>query len=222
MTVWEILTDQRGNFGGGKQKSKQTSSQQSTQTQQTQVQPMTAAESEQRAAAMQDEILKIYLGQRHAMEMFQQPLMMPYGQEAMRVLNQNFNDQQDMRGFSGLASPILNARALGQSNLLAQLQNQGIQQRLAAIGGLGTTPGALGLMGLGSQERIAGSPTTMSGSMSGTNMTSGAGSNRGFELGGFGNFLGGIGRLYAGFYPKAGTVTQAPQNNLYQQPSQFA
>ena len=235
MNFWAPFWDQRGNFGSGSKSEKsegtntgtttstgtQTSRQRTKEhiagTQQTMVQPKSAAEFQQMMAAMQSELFRMFLAQREATELQQAPLMTPMGREMEQALNQRFNDEQDERGFSGPASPILNARAMGMASLLAHLEQQRHAERLAAFQSLQASPGSLGLLGLGMQERIAGSPTFTSqdlaslirgtGSQTGTQTasgssfgnTSGSGSGQGFSMGSLGGLLGGIGNLYAGY-----------------------
>ena len=131
--------------------------------------------------------------------------MTPYAQQGMQELNRQFVDERDLRGFQGPASPIENARGIATAKYLAQLQNDAMAKRMAAMGALQAGPGSLGLLGLGQHERIAGSPTAMqsqgqmTGTGTGTVMSRGGESQQGFNLGSLGGLLGGIGSLYSGY-----------------------
>jgi hypothetical protein len=186
------LWNERGSIGGSKKKERTQES--STQTQQTQVTPASGAEQQQRNAAQQSELFRMFLMQKLAQEQFAQPLMTPHAQQGLDVLNRQFSDQQDQRGLQGNASPIENARAQGMSSDLAQLQNDAFQKRLAMSGALSPSAGSLGMMGMQQQERMAGSPTTMS--RTGTSTGTGGQTQGGFDLGSMGNFMTGIGNLY--------------------------
>ena len=217
---WRLYWNERGDIGGGKSKRRevtqqtQAQQQQFQQTQQTQVAPVSAQEQQALAAAHQSELFRMFLAQREAQQRFtENPLETTYGQQGMQALNQQFRDEADLRGLYGAtASPIQNARGLAQAQYIANLQQMDFQKRMGILGQLGPSPGALGMLGLQQQGRIAGSPTVTSGggtgftTLGGTTNATMSGNQQGFNMGNFGNMLLGLGNLYGAYRGPAGTT----------------
>ena len=195
--------EERGNFGGSKQKQRQAQTQQVSQqqTQQTQVSPEDPREAFMRQRAQEADLFRMFLMQREAAQQFGSPLMTPHAQEGLNVLNEQFRDERDLRGFQGPASPIENARAIGVQKYMAQLQNDAFQKRMMLGQQLGPSPGGIAMQGLGQQLRLAGSPmaTSTQGTTTGSGMTSGAGSQRGFGMGDLGSLMTGAGNLWGAY-----------------------
>ena len=224
MKWWEPFVDQRGGFGGGGGENNagtvdvsrnETGTETRNLTEKTtrQVAPISQMELEQQRAAYQQELQRQQFVQQQYQELLNQDITQtPWAIEAARQLNQTFNEQQDARGFQGAASPILNARALGLSNLYAQLAQQNFQNRAGVLPMMGINPNMLGLLGLQQQERglRAGSTTRQTGSvsrnsqMTGTQPAASGGGQGGLfgsigGLGGLGSLLMGGGQAYTAF-----------------------